>query len=188
MAVLRKGCCMIVNQYIMDNIRKWEAVYRLLDHVNTREFDCGTLCGQACCRNTALSEEDMGIYLFPGEYQFLKEKGALDPDWVELEEQDPRELGFPESWREPVVFAHCRTAPRCPRRFRPLQCRTFPLKPVLGDTGVLELIWNDEELPYRCPIIHQNMPVHDDFYKATYTVWTHLLQDIRIMELVLSWS
>lgn len=171
-------------KYPMDDIRKWEAVYRLLDRVSTREFDCGTLCGSACCCCRD-AEEDMGIYLFPGEYRFLREKGALDPEWAEVEFQDPGELGFPDSWNEPVCFLRCRTAPDCPRQFRPLQCRTFPLKPVIGDNGVLEMIWNDEELPYVCPIIEKNMPIHDDFYKATYTVWTHLIRDRRIMELVL---
>lgn len=173
--------------YPMDRIEKWAAVYRLLDHVSTREFDCGTLCGSACCRCFP-SGEDMGIYLFPGEYRFLEAAGALKMDWMEPEFQDPAELGFPESWTEPVCFLHCRTAPHCPRHLRPLQCRTFPLKPVIGANGVLEMIWNDEELPYTCPIIEQNMPIHDDFYKATYTVWTHLLRDRRILDLVLSWS
>ena len=179
----------------MDDVKKWAAVYRLLDRVNTREFDCGTLCGQACCRcqkvpddEAAAGGDELGIYLFPGEYRFLQQQQALDPAWAETEQLDPRELGFPDSWTEPVIFLHCKSAPDCPRQFRPLQCRTFPLKPVIGDMGVLEMIWNDEELPYSCPIIEQNLPVHDDFYKATYTVWTHLLKDRRIMDLVLAWS
>lgn len=171
----------------MDDLRKWKAVYRLLNQVSTREFDCGTLCGSACCM-AADSQEDMGIYLFPGEYRFLLSEGALDPDWVEMEFQDPAESGFPASWTEPVCFLRCKSAPVCRRSFRPLQCRTFPLKPVIGDSGVLELIWNDEELPYVCPVIEGNLPLHDDFYKATYTVWTHLLHDPRILELILSWS
>jgi len=173
--------------YPMDDIRKWEAVYRLLNRVNTREFDCGTLCMSACCRQQA-SPEEMGIYLFPGEYLFLKQKGAFERDWLSVQALDPSENGFPDSWTEPVYFLNCRTAPQCPRELRPLQCRTFPLKPVIGGNGVLELIWNDEDLPYTCPIIAQRMPVHDDFYKATYTVWMHLLRDVRIMDLVLSWQ
>lgn len=168
----------------MDDVRKWKAVYRLLDHVSTEVFDCGTLCGSACCMKQG--REDMGIYLFPGEHLLLRQFG--ETDWLEWETQDPRELGFPESWTEPVYFVACKTPPLCPRKQRPLQCRTFPLKPVLSDSGVLELIWNDEELPYTCPIIEKNMPIHDDFYKATYTVWTHLLQDPRILDLVLAWS
>lgn len=190
--------------YIMDDVRKWRAVYRLLDHVSTEVYDCGTLCGSACCMNQP--EEEMGIYLFPGEHLLLQELTGISfarketepelPDppaaeknsWLEWETQDPAELGFPDSWTEPVYFVKCKTPPRCPRHMRPLQCRTFPLKPVFGENGVLEMIWNDDELPYSCPIIEQNLPIHDDFYKATYTVWTHLLRDPRILDLVLMWS
>ena len=169
----------------MDDVKKWIAVYRLLDHVSTEVFDCGTLCGSACC-NCQDSPEEMGIYLFPGEHRMLDV--MPDTSWLSVETQDPEELGFPPSWKEPVYFVKCKTPPVCPRNWRPLQCRTFPLKPVFGDNDVLELIWNDEELPYSCPIIEKNMPIHDDFYKATYTVWTHLLRDRRIFDLIMLWS
>ena len=171
----------------MYDVRKWKAVYRLLDMVSTREFDCGTLCGSACCMCQEESSEEMGIYLFPGEHRLLLESG-IDTDWLEWETQDPGELGFPDSWTEPVYFVKCKTPPVCPRKWRPLQCRTFPLMPVFGDNGVLEMIWNDDELPYVCPLIAENAPLHDAFYKATYTVWTHLLQDKRIFDLIMLWS
>ena len=174
------------DMYLMDDVKKWKAVYRLLDHVNTEVFDCGTLCGSACC-NCQSQEEELGIYLFPGEHRLFMEPD-VQKDWLEWDTQDPGELGFPESWNEPVYFVKCKTPPVCPRRWRPLQCRTFPLKPVIGENGVLELIWNDDELPYTCPVIENNMPIHDDFYKATYTVWTHLLQDKRIFDLIMLWS
>ena len=170
---------------LMDDVRKWKAVYRLLDRVNVEVYDCGTLCGNICC--TCQSDDlEMGIYLFPGEHLLLEEMG--DTSWLEIEVQDPAELDFPKSWKEPVYFVNCKTPPYCMRKFRPLQCRTFPLKPVFGENGVLELIWDDDELPYKCPLIEQNAPIHDDFYKATYTVWIHLLKDRRIMDLVLAWS
>ena len=127
----------------------------------------------------------MGIYLFPGEHLLLNE---VSQDWLEWSTQDPAELGFPDSWKDPVYFVRCKTPPLCPRKYRPLQCRTFPLKPVIGENGVLEMIWNDDELPYTCPVIENNLPIHDDFYKATYTVWTHLLRDPRIFDLVCLWS
>ena len=171
---------------LMDDVKMWKAVYRLLDRVETELFDCGTLCGAACCSCREDSEE-MGIYLFPGEHQLLKDP-EVDTGWLEWETQDPWELGFPDSWTEPVYFVKCKTPPVCPRKWRPLQCRTFPLKPVIADTGVLELIWNDDELPYECPLIEGNWPIHDNFYKATYTVWSHLLRDKRIFDLVLMWS
>lgn len=174
------------SDHLMDDLKKWKAIYKLLDKVSTREIDCGTLCGSACCKCYG-STEEMGIYLFPGEQLLLKES-EKKYDWLTWEEQDPGEIDFPSSWTGPVYFVNCKTPPNCPREFRPLQCRTFPLKPVISDSGVLELIWDDDELPYTCPIIEENMPIHDSFYKATYTVWTHLLRDRRIMDLVLSWS
>ena len=179
--------------YLMDNVRKWEAIYRLLDKVNTEVFDCGTLCKNACC--TAQQSEELGIYLLPGEHLIFDKirngpasDNIPDPDeWLVWETQDPADLMFPESWKEPVYFVKCKTPPICPRAYRPLQCRTFPLKPVIGESGVLEMIWNDDELPYKCPIIENNMPIHDDFYKATYTVWSHLIRDPRIFDLVSMW-
>lgn len=171
--------------YLMDDLKKWKAIYRLLDCVSTEPFDCGTLCGKACCLQN--EKEEMGIYLFPGEHRFLMQFADAS-DWLEWETQDPSELGFPSSWKEPVYFIKCSAKGQCERNRRPLQCRMFPLKPVIGDNGVLELIWNDEELPYRCPIIEKQMPVHDDFYKATYTVWKHLLMDERFFDLVMMWS
>ena len=170
---------------LMDDVRKWKAVYRLLDRVNVEVYDCGTLCGNICC--TCQSDDlEMGIYLFPGEHLLLEEMG--DPSWLEIEVQDPAELDFPKSWKEPVYFVNCKNPPYCMRKFRPLQCRTFPLKPVFGENGVLELIWDDDELPYKCPLIEQNAPIHDDFYKATYTVWSHLARDRRIFDLIMHWS
>ena len=170
----------------MDDLRKWKAVYRLLDLVSVREFDCGTLCGSACCMCHG-STEEMGIYLYPGEHMILKESEEGNK-WLRWEKQRPSDIGFPDSWTGPVYFVNCTDPPDCPRKFRPLQCRTFPLKPVISDTGVLELIWDDDDLPYVCPIIKENMPIHDSFYKATYTVWSHLLRDRRIFDLVMSWS
>ena len=175
-----------VPTYLMDDVRKWKAIYRLLNHVETEVYDCGTLCGAACCMCKG-STEDMGIYLFPGEHLLLRES-EKEEDWLTWETQDPAEIDFPASWTGPVYFVNCKTPPVCPRKWRPLQCRTFPLKPVIDENGVLELIWEDDDLPYTCPIIEKNMPIHDSFYKATYTVWTHLLRDPRIMDLVLSWS
>ena len=62
--------------FLMDDVRKWKAVYRLLNQVETEVFDCGTLCGSACCA-CAGNREEMGIYLFPGEHLLLQEAVAL---------------------------------------------------------------------------------------------------------------
>ena len=53
---------------------------------------------------------------------------------------------------------------------RPFQCRTFPLTPHITEDGILTLIYNDEDLPYSCPLIDEEIPLNDDFVRATYTV------------------
>ena len=45
--------------------RTYRAIYRLLDRVSPVPFDCGMICGSACC--TSIGEDEMGIYLLPGE-------------------------------------------------------------------------------------------------------------------------
>lgn len=172
--------------YLMDDVKNWRAVYRLLDRVQTEMYDCGTLCGNACCLS-GWEDSENGIFLLPGEHLLLQEE---DPEgkWYTWETYTKEEVEFPDSWTGPVYFVKCTTPPGCRRDIRPLQCRTFPLKPVIGENGVLEMIWSDDELPYACPLIEGNFPIRDDYYKATYTVWSHLLRDRRIFDLVSVWS
>ena len=49
---------------------------------------------------------------------------------------------------------------------------------------MLELEYNSEELPYSCPLIEDEIPLNDNFVKATYTVWSHLIRDPLIYDLV----
>ena len=67
---------------------------------------------------------------------------------------------------------------------RPIQCRTFPLAPHIADDGTLHLIYNDDELPYCCPMIEDETELDPDFIQATYTVWKHLIRDPLIFDLV----
>lgn len=201
-------------KYLMDDINKWLEIYEKLDQVSPEVFDCGMLCGSACCtgRNAgcisksqfkkidwedkdykpeieipvSTSKSDgnnLGIYLFPGEHLVLDL--MEDKSWLRIELQDPKECRLPASWEYPVYFINCKNPPKCPRKWRPLQCRTFPLKPAFDETGVLEMIWENEELPYSCPLIEYNAPIHDDFYRVTYEVWSELVQDPRIFDLVM---
>ena len=60
----------------------YRELYRKLDEVFPVPYDCGTICGKACCGvaeyNRATRDEDMGLYLYPGEDELLKE----DADWL----------------------------------------------------------------------------------------------------------
>ena len=158
--------------------RTFRAIYRLLDRVSPVPFDCGMICGAACC-NAAL-EDGMGIYLLPGEDKIH----SKHDDWLEWESLNTEEYEFPESWQGEVRFVRCKTPPHCPREKRPIQCRSFPLSPHFTEAGKLVLIYNDDDLPYVCPMIEDEVELDPSFIQATYTVWKHLIRDPLIRDLV----
>ena len=157
--------------------KTWKAIYRLLDRVCPVPYDCGTLCGAICC---CTDSENVGIYLFPGEHQ-IHDRNA---DWLEWETDKASDYNFPDSWDGEVYFVNCKNPPHCPRKMRPLQCRTFPLVPYIDEDGILSLIWDFDELPYRCPLLEEKPEIDERFYRATYTAWSHLVRDPLIYDLV----
>ena len=46
------------------------------------------------------------------------------------------------------------------------------------------MVYNDLELPYRCPLIDEEMPLNDDFVSATREAWAKLITDPLIYDLV----
>ena len=173
---------MIYTLFMKSTIKKrtWQAIYRLLDRVSPIKYDCGTLCGAICCTCKETSEEELGIYLYPGEEKLHSRKD----NWLEWTVEDAEDFEFPDSWIGKIYFVKCKTPPKCPRSERPLQCRTFPLSPYISNCGVLELIKNYEDLPYSCPLIDKDIPLNDNFIRATYTVWSHLIKDPLIYDLI----
>ncbi|MBQ1471266.1 MAG: hypothetical protein IIZ34_02785 [Eubacterium sp.] len=160
--------------------REYEAIYRLLDRVSPVPFDCGQLCGCACCVTEEEGAAEMGIYLLPGEDKVHSRK----EDWLIWSDERAEDYEFPESWKGVVHFVRCKTPPHCPREKRPIQCRTFPLTPHLDEDDVLTLVYNDQELPYDCPLIDEEMPLEESFVRATYTAWSRLIRDPLIYDLV----
>ena len=173
----------------------YKAIYSLLDRVSPVDFDCGILCGAACCLcdyapedieyNAAGDQnanEYMGLMLLPGEDKVFDKS---DDEWIEWGFLLAEEYDYPDSWHGRVPFIQCRTAPLCKREKRPIQCRTFPLSPHIDDDGVLHMILCADELPYECPLITDFVRLNDDFIKATYTCWKHLLRDQKILDLVM---
>ena len=159
----------------------------MLNRVSPIETDCGKLCGAACCTAELKPEggregnaPEMGIYLLPGEDKLFDKKEA----WLSWSSESAEDYDFPPSWKGKVYFVRCKTPPLCPREKRPIQCRTFPLLPHIDEDGVLSLVYNDLELPYRCPLIEEEIPLEDSFYKATLTAWKHLIRDPLIYDLV----
>lgn len=159
--------------------RTYRAIYRLLDRVSPVPFDCGTICGAACC-NAAASDEDLGIMLLPGE----EKVHDRHDDWLEWESLSTDEYELPPTWKGKIFFVRCKTPPRCPRHLRPIQCRSFPLLPHLDEDGTLRLIYNDYDLPYACPMIEEEIELDERFVKATHTVWKHLTRDPLIYDYV----
>ncbi len=161
--------------------RTWKAIYRLLNRVSPVDYDCGKLCGSACCICSDTEDGlEMGIYLYPGEHKIH----SKNDNWLDWSTEDAADFDFPDSWNGPVYFVRCKTPPVCPRDKRPLQCRIYPLAPYITKEGFLEIVYNDEGLPYNCPLIDDRIPLNDDFVKATYTVWAHLIRDPLIYDLV----
>lgn len=165
----------------------FKAIYRLLDKVSPINGDCGLLCGSACCtcENDSnpcnyIDSDSLGIYLLPGEDKLFSKK----EDWLSWGRDRAEDYEFPDSWRGYVYFVKCKTAPKCRRHMRPMQCRTFPLAPHLDEDGRLYLIYQCEELPYECPLISEKIPLNPQFVKATYTAWSHLIRDSLIYDLV----
>ncbi len=169
----------------MDNDKKiiqtYKAAYRLLDKYSPLDGDCGLMCSAACCMSASgCHDEEMGIYMLPGE-DFIHDKNNSCLSW---NTERSEEYGFPESWDESFWFVKCAGPSTCDRKLRPLQCRTFPLMPYISEDGELMMIYNDNELPYKCPLIENEIPLNDDFVRATRTVWKHLLRDRRIRDMV----
>lgn len=167
--------------------RTFKAIYRLLDKFSPVNGDCGLLCGCACCicddacsPSNNCAEDDLGIYLLPGEHKIFTGK----EEFFRWEKLDSKDYEFPDSWRGNVYFLHCLAAPYCRREIRPIQCRTFPLAPYLDENGLFYMIYENSELPYDCPLITEKIPLNENFIKATYTAWKHLLSDPLIYDLV----
>ena len=177
----------------------------MLDRVSPVPYDCGTLCGCACCvpqdndKDATGSDEDLGIYLLPGEEKIF----TGEEDWITWNYDNVDDYDFPDSWSGRIAFLSCNTPPVCNRKMRPLQCRTYPVTPHLislsdspdPNKEMLILILSDLEAPYMCPLIKENSNsnpqtkdkkyiLDDRFLKATYTVWKRLIKDPKIYDLV----
>lgn len=177
----------------------YRELYQKLDAVSPVRFDCGTLCGKACCGVSGyerhVADDDMGLYLYPGEEELQKE----DPDWLYWSEEqvdeddiaDSEEFAalFPPSFLgQKLAFVKCRNPLHCHREHRPLQCRIFPAQAHLLHAGKkrekLVLILNDMDLPYHCPLIEEEPPLSEEWLRAVYEVFEVLLEDPLVHDMV----
>lgn len=187
-------------------IRKstYKAIYRLLDKVSPLEFDCGLLCGAACCRDDQSTDDEcctecsgsfpqedggpedveLGMELLPGEDKIHDRNDG----WLTWSDDEAEDMDYPDSWHGRVFFVKCGGPDHCKREMRPIQCRTFPLAPHILDDGSLIMILNtSDELTYDCPLTDPEMAQVIDrrFVRASYTVWKRLVTDPLIRDLVI---
>jgi len=154
---------------------KYLKLYKMLD-VSPIEGDCGKLCNEVCCK---VKNSDFGIYLLPNEDSIFTGK----EEWLIWEKHSTEDYDFPPSWQGEVFFIRCQGF--CPRDKRPLQCRTFPLAPHIDEMGKLHVIWETLELPYKCPLIENNIELNPLFIERVFSVWKELIKNSLIKDLVI---
>ena len=168
----------ITAQEMKNSIKK---IYERLDDVSPVDFDCGKLCGEVCCVYDADSceSEELVLYLLPGEELMYEES----PDF-ELYYLNSSQISYPHSWKDNIYLVRCINPPKCDRSIRPIQCSTFPLVPHLSKNGEFHLILDKTEFPYVCPIIRDHIKLNDDFIKTTFEVWSILIRNPLVYDLV----
>ena len=157
----------------------YKKVYEILDSITPLKCDCGILCGNACCNDDEY-EEEMGMYLLPGE-EIMHDKNDPCLIWTKDNAVD---YDFPMSWTGTVDFVKCEGPKKCKRNLRPIQCRTFPLTAHLTKDKKLIMIMVDEGMPYSCPLFKIPGSIEQDFINAAATAWKILIQDKLIYDLV----
>ena len=156
----------------MDKISLYQTVYQILDKTTPLRFDCGKLCGRACCQNLPAGEEageDSGMYLFPGEEKALQAASFLNIIPVDFEFS-------PDS---SIFLATCKG--QCDRNLRPLACRIFPLAPYLTPKDILVIRMDPRAIPI-CPLAGEpdRNNLHPDFVNAVRKACRLLTGDSQI--------
>ncbi len=117
------------------NQEVFAAAAKLLEALTPLKSDCGTLCGEICCRDNG--EAGSGVWLLPGECAETMEWGTVN------------ETCMPVT-RTAVKTLYCRDA--CERALRPFMCRIFPLTPYFSaKTGAWE-VRMDRRAAALCPL------------------------------------
>jgi len=148
-----------------------KTAYDILDNITPLKLDCGSLCGQACCREDNGSEEETGMFLFPGEEELFSDAD----DWMAIIPVD--------SIRPGLKLARCNGT--CPRDRRPLACRIFPLTPYLTKDEIL-LVKMDPRAAVLCPLAREmkRNSLRQDFINAVRKASTVLVSDPDIKEYI----
>ena len=177
-AVLRKGGSYTSS---VPPASVYRRIYEITGNESAIEGDCGKICGSVCCRCETYDGDEAYIYMLPHEEEAFR---GCDTS-LYYTKTDAKEHDLPASWGKTVTIATCPGPSECDRRYRPIQCRTYPLLPHINARGELELIYSDAATPYTCPLIYEKRELTDGFVAATYEAWSILVGYDRIRDLVL---
>lgn len=159
----------------MPDPRLIAAARALLENVTPLTFDCGTLCGHKCCTDFA---PNVGVYLIPGEIELFD--GS--EDFLNWKRHSTKFYDFAPSWdkHKHVWLMQCHKL--CDREKRPFECRTYPLAPYLGESG-LEMRY----APWAygvCPLAdtYPMEGLQPAFIAAAQAAWELLVQDPEMLD------
>ena len=154
----------------MDHNLLYHRIYALFESVSPLRFDCGRLCGSACCQP---DPELPGMYLFPGEEALFTGRSGF-----KITETDLAGYG-------PVPLLSCKG--NCERAMRPLSCRVFPLAPKL-ESGIVS-VRPDPRGRACCPLCRQGLgSLSSEFKNAVLDVFQLLAENPSTQEFILALS
>ncbi len=144
----------------------YRRAYRLLNKTTPLPIDCGSLCGRRCCHGDA----SKGMWLLPGEEEYLRSIGAGEQFAFLAGEGN-------QGCSTLVCNGHCS------RSLRPFACRIFPLFPMVttqpGRPLRLTLQYDPRSLAV-CPIAAKGLGVTVSFRQHLRQATRLLLQDPEI--------
>lgn len=151
-------------------------LYRFFDNLTPTTFDCGKLCGKACCKG-----DDCGMYLFPGEKKVFD---MLSPEWARVEMSEFSYVCNGKRKNVPILFCNG----KCDRYQRPLACRIFPLTPYVED-GKMRIII-DPRANAVCPLAKRRKieDFDNEFIAAVYKVFAVLMSNREFAEFMQTYS
>ncbi len=137
--------------------------YEIIGEKTPLYTDCGKVCNGACCHG----DENAGMWVFPGEDEFLSE--------------------FTLKENETNTVAVCNGT--CERETRPLSCRIFPLFPmaiVSKRTGRIKIKpMPDPRAIHICPLFRGEYEITEEFKTAVYRAGRVMLRDRRLKKFLL---
>jgi len=135
------------------------------------EYDCGKLCDKKCCCGT----ETDGMLLFPGE-EFLYQH--IESSWYKIKESN---ITLPGGYK--ISYLICNGI--CPREYRPLSCRIFPVIPYINEFNRVDFKPDIRSFG-TCPIVFdsEKHSINENFIDKLYMSFLPLLRERVVLEFI----